>query len=41
MTTPTTGDRALSYVPKIIAAYDKAINSTKGSLITPLKQANT
>jgi hypothetical protein len=33
MTTPTpTGDRALSYVPKIIAAYDKVINSTKGSL---------
>jgi hypothetical protein len=33
MTTPTPiGDNALSYVPKIIAAYDKAINSTKGSL---------
>ena len=32
VTTPTTGDRALSYVPKIIAAYDKVISATKGSL---------
>ena len=32
VTTPTTGDRALSYVPKIMEAYDKAANATKGSL---------
>ena len=33
MTTPTlTEDKALSYVPKIIAAYDKAANASKGSL---------
>jgi hypothetical protein len=27
-----TGDKALSYVPKIIAAHDKVINAIKGSL---------
>jgi hypothetical protein len=33
VTTPTpTGDRALAYVPKIIAACDKVANATKGSL---------
>jgi hypothetical protein len=28
----TTGDKALSYVPKIIAAYNNATNASKGSL---------
>lgn len=33
VTTPTTGgDKALSYVPQIMAAYDKVINATNGSL---------
>jgi hypothetical protein len=32
MTTPTTGDKALSYVPQIMAACAKVIDQTKGSL---------
>jgi len=32
VTTPTTGDQALSDVPKIMTAYDKVISASRGSL---------
>jgi hypothetical protein len=32
MTTPTTEDKARSYVPQIRAAYEKVINASRGSL---------